>query len=103
MNPPTSCPHCHHPIGLEDNFCSYCGRNLHPGHGFFYSHTGIILLTLLLGPFAFPWVWMSKRIGPGAKIFYGCCMLIMGIFLFLAFQTIFQLTQATTQLLLGGF
>ena len=60
MNP---CPRCSNPIDETDNFCRHCGRSLKPGTGFLFSHPGIILMAFVLGPFALPFVWLSKTIG----------------------------------------
>lgn len=99
---PFTCKHCHVSVSPEDNYCRSCGRSLKPGHGFLYSHTGIILLALVLGPFALPCVWMSKRIGTTAKVIYSVILGVIGYYFVLACYRIFQLMQETTQLLLGG-
>ena len=104
MNTPeaTACPRCHTPLTPEDNFCRQCGRSLKPGYGFFYSHTGIILLALVLGPFALPCVLLSKRIGPVAKIIYTLLLVLLGIYLCIACYHIFQLTVSVAQGLMGN-
>ena len=43
------CPKCGILIEDTDNFCRHCGRGLKPGQGFLHSHTGIILMMLILG------------------------------------------------------
>ena len=108
MNQPapqiTTCPRCYVSVQPEDNFCRHCGRSLKSGYNFLYSHTGIILLALVLGPFALPCVWMSKRIGLTAKIIYSIFLAATGYLLIITCYRIFQLTQETAQLLLGtGF
>ena len=103
MMTPFTCPRCHLTIDQTDNYCRHCGRNLHPGRGFFHSHIGIILLSIVLGPFALPWVWTSHRIGMVAKICYTAILGLLGIMLVQLCIGVYQLTLNTTQLLLGGF
>jgi len=86
------CPKCRLLIEDTDNFCRYCGRRLKAGSGFIYSHAGIILLMLIAGPFALPWVWMSKRISRASKIIYSILMLLMGYYLVVSCIRIYQLT-----------
>ncbi len=97
-----TCKHCHVSVAPEDNYCRCCGRSLKPGHGFLYSHTGIILLALVIGPFALPCVWMSKRMSAAAKVIYSVILGIIGYFFVLACYRIFQLMQEATQFMLGG-
>ena len=99
---PTACPACHLLVEEADHFCRHCGRSLKPGHGFLYSHTGIILLALVLGPFALPCVWMSKRMGVTAKIIYSVILGFIGYYFVLTCYRIFQLMQEAGQLMLGG-
>lgn len=100
--PPLTCPHCHVAVTPQDNYCRQCGRSLKAGHGFMYSHSGIILLSLVLGPFALPCVWLSKRIGLTAKILYSVVLGFIGYYFVIACYRIFQLTQDAAQLMLGG-
>jgi len=101
---PVRCPGCTCIADATDSFCRRCGRSLKPGLGFMHSHTGIILLTLVLGPFALPLVWTSKRIGTVAKWIYTVILVLTGIYLIKACWAIYQLTtQAAGALLGGGF
>ena len=97
---PFTCPHCHLTADPSDNFCRHCGRSLQPRYGFFYSHSGIILLAFLLGPLALPIVWMSKRISLVSKLIYSLLLVAMGICLIKMFLGIYQLVFAATQGLL---
>ena len=99
----TRCPKCGLIIEETDNFCRYCGRSLKPGRGFLNSHVGIILLMLVVGPFALPLVWMSKRIGLLAKIIYTVLMLIMGYYLVVACVQVYQMTFQMMQSMTVGF
>lgn len=102
MNEPR-CANCHLYVEETDNFCRHCGRSLKPGRGFLNSHTGIILLMLLVGPFALPLVWTSKRMGIVAKVIYTIIMLVMGYYLVKACVQIYQLTFQMMQSMTGMF
>ncbi|WP_428053006.1 hypothetical protein [Candidatus Avelusimicrobium stercoris] len=102
MNEVKTCPHCHNAVDEKDNYCRFCGRSLKPGRGFFYSHSGIILAALVLGPFALPLVWLSKIISTPAKWIYTLLLLLLGVYLAVALYHIFLLMQDATQLLLNG-
>ncbi|WP_432634342.1 hypothetical protein [Candidatus Avelusimicrobium sp.] len=102
MNEVKTCPHCHNAVDEKDNYCRFCGRSLKPGRGFFYSHSGIILAALVLGPFALPLVWLSKIISTPAKWIYTLLLLLVGVYLAVAFYHAFLLMQDATQLLLNG-
>ena len=62
-----NCPRCKEKVDLMDCYCRYCGRALQPRMGFWYSHSGILLQALCIGPFALICVWLSRRISPLAK------------------------------------
>ena len=103
LTTPKACPACHLLIEETDNFCRHCGRSLKPGESFFYSHTGIILMAVVLGPFALPFVWLSKRISTAAKIIYSVVLGAIGVYFCIACYRIYQLTMQTAQGLMGGF
>ena len=96
------CPRCHLLVDLGDCFCRHCGRSLKPGQGFLHSHTGIILMSLVLGPLALPFVWLSKRIHLTSKIIYTVVLTLLGIYIAIACYHIYQLTWQTAQDLLGN-
>ena len=103
LSTPAICPHCHIAVGEYDNYCRECGRSLKKGYSFCYSHTGIILLMLVLGPLVLPWVWMSKRLSLTSKIIYSVVLALIAYYFVVACYHVFQLTQQATQLMLGGF
>lgn len=72
------CKRCQAKIRETDNYCYNCGKTLKRGYGFLYTHTGIILMSLVIGPFALPLVWLSKKIGPLFKIIYTLILLVLG-------------------------
>ncbi len=100
---PFTCPRCHLLVEEKDNFCRHCGKTLKTGQTFFYSHTGIILLAVLIGPFALPCVWMSKQISLTAKGIYTAVLLILGVLLVQMCYRMYQLTLSVTQGYLGAF
>ena len=103
---PTSailCNRCHLLVDAEDHFCRHCGKGLQAGYGFFYSHTGVILMAIVLGPFVLPWVWLSKQMGITAKIIYSVVLILLGAYIVWAFYTFFKFTQDMLQQMLGGF
>lgn len=99
---PVTCKSCHLLVDETDNYCRHCGGSLKPGHGFWYSHSGIILLMLVLGPFVLPLVWLSKRISLTAKIIYSALLVLLGYYFVVACYRIFQLTQEAAQLVISG-
>ncbi len=97
-----ACPRCHSPVDETDNYCRACGRSLRPGTGFVFSHSGIILLALVLGPFVLPVVWTSKLISTPAKWIYTALLLLFSLYLAHAFYQAYLLMQDAAQLMLGG-
>ena len=87
---PLFCSRCHAEIRETDNYCHACGKSLKPGRGFLFTHAGIILMALVLGPLALPFVWMSKAISFSAKLIYTAILLVMGVYL------VYALWQAVT-------
>ena len=107
MNPanpfeePLFCKRCHSEVRDTDNYCHECGKSLKPGHGFLFTHSGIILMALVLGPFVLPFVWMSKTISLVSKIIYTVLLTVFGVYLVYSLWHIFQLTQQSMQALMG--
>lgn len=87
---PLLCSRCHAQIRETDNYCHACGKSLKPGRGFLFTHAGIILMALVLGPFALPFVWLSKAISFSAKLIYTAILLLLGVYL------VYALMQAVT-------
>lgn len=96
-----TCIRCQQKLDPTDKFCRNCGAGVQTGVGFFYSHTGIILLSLLLGPFALPAVWISKTISKTAKWIYTAVLTIIGLYLIKACYHIFLLTMDLSQQIMG--
>ncbi|MBP5616368.1 MAG: zinc ribbon domain-containing protein [Elusimicrobiaceae bacterium] len=95
------CTRCHGQIDETDNYCRSCGKSLKPGRGFLFTHTGIILMACILGPFALPFVWMSKAISPLAKIIYTAVLLLIGFYLLVSLYKAFSLINNSLQMMMG--
>ena len=87
------CPKCSQEIDERDNFCRRCGRALKPGTGFWFSHSGIILLMLILGPFALIPVYLSKMLSTTAKAVYCVVITLFTIYLGYVCWQFFTLAQ----------
>jgi hypothetical protein len=70
MAEPIRCWHCGKNIETVDAYCRHCGKGQGNAVPFRYSHGGIILLTLLLGPVALPFILKSPRIGARIRTVY---------------------------------
>ena len=103
MNEPFICRNCQTPIEETDNYCRHCGRSLKQGYSFLFTHTGIIVLALLAGPFALPCVWMSKVIGPIAKWIYSIVLLLIGFYFVVLCYRLFMLMQSSLSILTTSF
>ena len=99
---PLFCSRCHAQIRETDNYCHACGRSLKPGRGFLFTHAGIILMALVLGPLALPFVWMSKAISSAAKLIYTIVLLVLGVYLVYALWQAVNLINSSFQSL-GSF
>ncbi len=95
------CPKCSQEIDERDNYCRRCGRALKPGTGFWYSHSGIILLMLVLGPFALIPLYMSKILSLRAKAIYCAVITLFTLYLGYVCWQIFTLTQQMLEATLG--
>mgnify|MGYP004473596555 CR=1 FL=1 len=91
------CTRCRQEIDATDNYCRQCGRALQPGTGFWYTHSGIILLMLVLGPFALITVYLSKVISRTAKAVYSILILLFTAYLGYACWQMFVLIQELLQ------
>ena len=81
LEQPLFCTRCHAQIREQDNYCHACGKSLKPGRGFLFTHGGIILMALVLGPLALPFVWLSKVLSPLAKLIYTLVLVLIGVYL----------------------
>ncbi len=95
-----TCPSCRQPIDQTDCYCRYCGHTLQPRMGFWYSHVGILILTLLAGPFALICVWMSRKISTPSK--WGWTALI-GFFSFYLCYSLYKTVLLLQSILTTSF
>lgn len=88
-----TCPRCHTQISLGDCYCSHCGKTLQPRMGFWYTHGGILLLSLLAGPFALICVWLSRKISLTAKLLWTAGIAVASFYLCYGAYKAFLLLQ----------
>ncbi len=89
------CPSCRQAIDETDCYCRYCGHTLQPRMGFWYSHGGILLVTLLAGPLSLIFVWMSRKISTPAKWIWTAGILATSFyFCYSLYKTILMLQSA---------
>lgn len=102
LQEPLFCTRCHAQIRETDNYCHACGKSLKPGRGFLFTHAGIILMALVLGPLALPFVWFSKVLSPAAKFIYTAVLLLLGTYMVYALWQAVNLINSSFQTL-GSF
>lgn len=89
------CPSCRQPIDETDCYCRYCGHTLQPRMGFWYSHLGILLLTLIAGPLSLICVWMSRKLSTTAKWLWTAGILLLSFyFCYSMYKAILMLQSA---------
>jgi len=76
------CWSCKGKIEKLDNYCRHCGKGQGDHAGWYYKHWGIILSSLMIGPFALIYVWRSPLISKTAKIIYTALFLAVTWWLF---------------------
>ncbi len=70
------CPRCRFEADEADCYCRHCGKALQPHMGFWYDHGGVLLLTLIVGPFSLITLWLSRKLSLSAKLALVCFPLI---------------------------
>ena len=89
-----TCSRCKQPIEEADCYCRHCGKTLKPRMGFWYDHGGILLSTLLIGPFSLICVWLSRKISMTAKWLWTLGVLLVSFYLFYSlYKTILMLQE----------
>lgn len=100
------CKNCGKIIDENDMYCKYCGYNQKKiGNKFWESEFGIILLTLMIGPFSLFSLYKSRIISPNKKKFYAIFIVMFTLLFIVAmimslrilfnyYSTIFNMNSA---------
>jgi hypothetical protein len=75
------CLYCSAPFEAGDNYCRRCGKAREASVPFRYTHAGIIVLTLLFGPVALPFIWKSPAISQKGRAVYLLMNLLITAFM----------------------
>jgi hypothetical protein len=81
MDNKTPCWHCGCTIEAGDAYCHYCGRGQGLSVPFRYTHAGIIVFSLLIGPLTLPFIWKSPKLGKKARMVYLIMNLLITFFM----------------------
>ena len=81
MDNSVACWHCSATIEAKDAYCRYCGKGQGQAVPFRYTHCGIIVFTLLLGPLAIPFIVKSPKIGTKFRVGYLVLNLLITFFM----------------------
>jgi hypothetical protein len=103
MENPINCWHCSGAIEAKDAYCRYCGKGQGSSVPFRYTHCGIIVLTLLIGPLAIPFILKSPKIGTKSRVGYLLLNLVITVFmikvLFDTFSTVNRQIHETIKII----
>lgn len=81
MDRTDTCWRCKGRIDAGDAFCRCCGSAQGKRVPFRYTHAGIIILTLLFGPLALPFIWKSPKLDKKSRIVYFSLNLLITVFM----------------------
>lgn len=70
------CTFCRGLVDKGDKFCRHCGKELGK-IPFSYTHAGVALMFLVLGPLNLFWVWRSPLMSRNTKLF--CTVFYLGL------------------------
>ena len=90
MNNLIICWHCKNSIETKDAYCRYCGKGQGQHVPFRYTHVGIILLSLLLGPLTLPFIWKSPKISKTSRVGYVLLNLLITSFMLILLFDMFR-------------
>jgi hypothetical protein len=75
------CWHCCRSVDAGDAYCRHCGKGQGPNIPFRYTHGGIIVLSLLIGPLTLPFILKSPKIGRKGRVVYAALNLALTLFM----------------------
>jgi hypothetical protein len=76
-----ACHSCRTFIDSAFAFCPHCGKRQNAGDAWYYHPAWILLLGfVVIGPFALPLAWKSRRMGPTGKVLTTVAILIYTAF-----------------------
>ena len=94
------CPRCRQSIDPCDCYCRHCGRALLPRMGFWYDHGGILLMTLIVGPFSLITLWLSHKLSLTAKWWWTAGIVLFSVYIGYSLYRSFLLMQEAFQYIL---
>jgi hypothetical protein len=80
-NDQANCWNCNSTIDAEDTYCRFCGKGQGSAIPFRYTQAGIIILMLLIGPLALPFIMRSPKLDKTARIVYVAINLLITYFM----------------------
>ena len=75
------CWNCRGTIDANDAYCRHCGKGQGQSVPFRYTHAGMIVLSLLIGPLTLPYIWKSPIVGRNGRIAYLLANLLITFFM----------------------
>jgi len=75
------CWNCSGTIEAGDAYCRYCGKGQGQSVPFRYTHAGIIVFSLLIGPLTLPFIWKSPKLSKKVRIGYLMMNLLITFFM----------------------
>lgn len=91
-----SCWRCSAAVDPKDNYCHHCSAGQGSKIPWYYSHAGIIFLTVAaLGPFSLYLVWKSPLLSPVARRIYTVLILAFTALLCVACYSAYNAVRQT--------
>ena len=97
------CSRCRTAVDPKDCYCRHCGKSLQPRMGFWYDHGGILLLTLVIGPFSLIPLWISRKLTLKSKgLWTGGIVLISAYLAYALYRSFLLFKEAASLLFSAG-